>query len=153
MTLDVGTEDSVQIGMAVIDEHGIVGKVVLVSQSYSRVMPYINTELRIPAKVLPMQAAGIVRWDGQMKDNLILDHVIKTEPVEPGQLVVASGFSSVYPEGIPVGTITEVNRIEGRNELVIQLTPAANATTASHVFVVLNRPDPELVKLEETPIN
>lgn len=153
MTLDIGSEDSVQIGMAVIDEHGVIGKVVLVSTSYSRVMPYINTDLRIPAKVLPMQAAGIVRWDGQRKDNLILDHVIKTEPVVTGQLVVASGFSSVYPEGIPVGTITEVHRIDGRNELVIHLKPAANATTASHVFVVMNRPDPERIELERTPVN
>ncbi len=153
MTLNVGSNDSVQIGMAVIDERGIIGKVVLVSPSYSRVMPYINTELRIPAKVLPMQAAGIVRWDGIRKDELILDHVIKTEPVLEGQLVVASGYSAVYPEGIPIGTIREVTRLEGRNELLITLTPAADATSASHVFVILDRPDPEQIELEQTPIN
>ena len=61
ITLDVGTQDSVEVGMAVVDERGIIGKVVLASDHYARVMTYMNTDFRAPAKVQPLQASGIVR--------------------------------------------------------------------------------------------
>ncbi|NND71915.1 MAG: rod shape-determining protein MreC [Rhodothermales bacterium] len=153
MTINIGSNDSVDVGMSVVDERGIIGKVILTSPNYARVMPYLNTELRIPAKILPVQAAGIVRWGGTRKDELIMDHVIKTESVEIGQLVVASGYSAVFPEGLQIGTITRVERQEGRNELVIYLSPSTDATTASHVFVILEKPDPERIELENTPFN
>ena len=152
LTLDVGAADSVEIDMAVIDERGVLGKVVLVSERYSRVMPYLNTDLRIPSKIQPFQAFGIVRWEGGSADRLRIDHVVKTEPVERGQLVVTSGFSSVFPPGLPVGVIDSVSARTGRNELSVTLTPAASLSNAEHAFVILRRPDPERLLLEDDPV-
>src|SRR5690606_16039412 len=84
-TLDAGARDSIATDRAVIDERGILGRVVLVSENYSRVMPYLNTHARLPAKVQPLQAYGVVRWEGGRADRLRLDHVVKTEPVQVGQ--------------------------------------------------------------------
>lgn len=148
LTLDVGAADSVEVDMAVVDERGVIGKVVLVSERYSRVMPYLNTDLRIPAKIQPLQAFGIVRWEGGAADRLRIDHVVKTEPVENGQLVVTSGYSGVFPPGLPVGVVDSVSSRTGRNELTVFLSPAALLSTAEHAFVVLRRPDPERLNIE-----
>lgn len=148
LTLDVGSEDSVGLDMAVIDERGILGKVVLVSKRYSKVMPYVNTDFRIPAKVQPLQAFGIVRWEGTRIDRLRLDHIVKTEPVEPGQLVVTAGYSGVFPPGLPIGTVDSVSARTGRNELAVFVRPAAPISTVEHAFVVLQQPDPERLALE-----
>ncbi|MEX0600528.1 MAG: rod shape-determining protein MreC [Rhodothermales bacterium] len=148
LTLDVGALDSVGVDMAVIDERGILGKVVLVSTHYAKVMPYANTDFRIPAKVQPLQAFGIVRWEGTRMDRLRLDHIVKTEPVEAGQLVVTAGYSGVFPPGLAVGTVDSVSARTGRNELTIFLRPAAPMSTAEHVFVVMQQPDPERLALE-----
>src|SRR5690606_23592374 len=107
-TLDAGARDSIATDMAVIDERGILGRVVLVSENYSRVMPYLNTHDRITAKLQPLQAYGVVRWEGGRADRLRLDHVVKTEPVQVGQLVVTSGYSGVFPPGLPIGTVDSV---------------------------------------------
>lgn len=148
LTLDLGAADSVDVDMAVVDERGIIGKVVLVSDRYSRVMTYLNTDLRIPAKIQPLQAFGIVRWEGGAADRLRIDHVVKTEPVEKGQLVVTSGYSGVFPPGLPVGVVDSVSARTGRNELSVFLRPAASLSSAEHAFVILRKPDPERLNLE-----
>jgi len=152
LTLDVGSADSVDVGMPVVNEDGIIGKVVLVSTRYARVMPYLNTDFRVPAKVLPIEAEGIVRWEGRKPDRLLMEHVIKTEPVQPGQLVVTSGHSGIFPPGRAIGRIDSVARQPGRNELQMYLSPAAPMNEVEHAFVILRRPPPEQVALESEAI-
>jgi rod shape-determining protein MreC len=152
LTLDVGSDDGVEIGMAVIDQNGVLGRTVLVSNTYSRVMPYLNTEFRLSAKVQPNQAAGIIRWDGRNAEFLNLDQVIKTEPVKPGQEVVTSGYSGIFPSGYPIGVVTSVEVRTGRNDLNIQVRPYARYATAEHAFVILAKPDPERIELESISI-
>jgi rod shape-determining protein MreC len=152
LTIDAGRNDGIAVGMPVINDMGVVGKVVLVSENFSRVMPYLNTDFRIPAKVQPMQSTGIVRWEGDDRNRLLMEHVVKTEPVTRGQLVVSSGFSSIFPGGYPIGVVDTVYARPGRNELIIYLNPTAQLDRAEHVFVILRQPDPELLALESPPI-
>ena len=149
ITLDIGREDSVREGMAVVDQRGILGKVVLTSDDYSRVMTYLNTDFRVPAKVQPLQASGIVRWEGVRGDRLLLEHVVKTENVEPGQLVVTSGYSGTFPPGYPVGVVDSVAVHSGRNALDVYVSPAASLSDAEHAFVMMQLPDPERLAVEE----
>jgi rod shape-determining protein MreC len=152
LTLDVGTADSVKVGMPVVNEDGIIGKVVLVNDHFARVMPYLNTDFRVPAKVVPIEAEGIVRWEGQNSDRLLMEHVIKTEPVEPGQLVVTSGHSGVFPPGRAIGRVDSVMQQPGQNELRMHLTPAAPINEVDHAFVILLEPPTAQVALESEPI-
>jgi len=152
MTLDVGRRDRVRAGMAVINESGILGKVVLVSDHYARVQPYLNTDFRAPATVLPIEAEGIVRWEGERSDRLLLEHIVKTEPVEAGQSVVTSGHSGVFPPGHAIGRVDSVAQRPGRNELRIFLRPAAPLSEADYAFVILRTPDPEQAALEQQAV-
>ncbi len=152
LTLDVGEADSVTTHMAVINERGVIGYTTLVSRQYSKVMPYVNTEVYISAKIQPLQAHGIIRWDGVRTDRLHLDSIVKTEPVETGQSVVTAGYSSIFPAGLPIGSIDSVSVRPGRDELTVFVRPAASISTAEHVFVVRERPDPERIEFEQQDI-
>ncbi len=79
---------------------------------------------------------------------LALENVVKTEPVEAGQLVVTSRASSVFPPGYPVGVIISVANRPGENLLEIQVRPASPLSTAQHAFVILQKPDPGQEQLE-----
>ena len=151
LTLDVGQDDGIAEGMPVVHESGIVGTVVLVNDHHARVMPFLNTDFRVPGTVLPLRAEGIVRWDGERLDRLQLDHVVKTEPVEAGQRVVTSGHSDIFPPGRRIGTVDSVAAPAGRNELQILLRPAVSLYKISHAVVILRTPDPEQRQLEESP--
>ncbi len=148
LLLDVGRADGVEAGMAVVDEKGILGTVVLVSTHYSRVMPYLNTDFHVPAKIQPLQAVGMVSWPGSRYDVLVLENVVKTEPVEAGQLVVTSSYSGVFPPGYPIGRVDSVANRPGENLWEIHLSPASPLNTAEHAFVILDKPDPEHAQLE-----
>lgn len=145
-TIDAGTADSIRVGMALVDERGILGKVVLTSEHYARVMAYLNTDFRVPVRVLPIGAEGIIRWDGRRPDRLVLDNVSRTEPVRKEMLVVTSGISSVFPPGFPVGRVEEVQARAGRNSLDIEVAPASPVNRARFGFVVLSEPDAELLE-------
>jgi len=152
LTLSVGARDGIRKDMAVVDERGLIGKTVLVSERYSRVMPLLNTDLRIPAKVQPSGASGILRWQGDRRDRLIMEHVVKTEPVHSGQQVVASGYSQVFPVDYVVGVVDSVLLRPGRIEFTIYVRPAASVDDAEHVFVVAALPDSERTALEQLPV-
>lgn len=148
LTIDVGAADSVEVGMPVINERGIVGRILFTSENYAVVLPHQNTLFRVPSVVEALGREGIVRWDGQQVDQLTMDRVVKTEPVEPGMLVVTSPFSGVFPAGVPVGRVDTAYAAAGRNDYVIHLTPAAPISEVGYVYVLLTRPDPEQAILE-----
>ena len=134
--------------MPVINERGIVGRVVLTSPGYSVVMPHQNTQFRVPAVIDELGREGIVRWDGTAFDRLTMEYVVKTEPVERGMLVTTSPFSGVFPAGTPVGRVDTAYAAAGRNDYVIHLDPAAPVSEVGYVYVLLVEPDPERAILE-----
>ncbi len=148
LTIDVGARDRVRVGMPVINERGVVGKVVLVSDRYAVVMPHQNTQFRVPAVIEALSREGMVRWDGVSFDQLTMERVVKTEPVERGMLVTTSPFSGVFPAGVPIGRVDTAYAAAGRNDYVIHLTPAAPISEVGFVYVLLVRPDPERAILE-----
>lgn len=152
VTIDVGEADSVVVGMPVIDDRGIIGRVVLTSEHYARVMPLMNTDFRVPARVAPSKALGVVRWDGSEERRLLLEHVAKTETILPGQLVTTSESSSIFPDGLPVGYVDSVATRPGRSELFITLRPSVELGEVEYVFVILERPDAEIDSLRQRDI-
>ena len=144
MTIDVGEQDSVEVGMPVVNERGIVGRVVLTSPRYSVVMPHQNTQFRVPGVIEELGREGVVRWEGRSFDQLTMEYVVKTEPVRPGMLVTTSAFSGVFPPGMAIGRVDTAFAAAGRNDYVIRLTPAAPISEVGYVYVLLSQPDPEI---------
>ena len=148
LTIDVGSRDSVRVGMPVINERGIIGRVLLTSGRYAVVMPHQNTQFRVPARIEELDREGIVRWDGASFDRLTMEYVVKTEPVERGMLVTTSPFSGVFPAGTPVGRVDTAYAAAGRNDYIIHIDPAAPVSEVGFVYVLLIEPDPERAILE-----
>ncbi len=149
LTIDAGAADGVEVGMPVVSERGIVGKVVLTSRNYSVVMPHQNTQFAVPATIDALGRDGVVRWDGEAFDRLTMEYVVKTEPVTRGMLVTTSRYSDVFPAGTPVGRVDTAYAARGRNDYIIHLTPASPISEVGYVYVLKIRVDPERILLEE----
>lgn len=148
LTLDVGSNHNVEVGMPIIDERGIVGKVVLVGRNHVMAMPHQSTQFAVPATIDELQQDGIVRWDGVDYDRLLMEYVPKTEPVETGQVVTTSSYSEVFPSGFPVGVVDSVFTRPGRNDFMIYLRPAAPISQVNYVYILLSERDTERDSLE-----
>ena len=147
ITIDVGERDSVQVGMPVIDERGIVGKVFLVGRNHAVVMPHQNTQFSVPATIDALALDGLISWDGRQPGRLTMEFVPKTEPVEHGMLVTTSPYSGVFPAGVPVGRVDTAYAAAGRNDFIIEVTPAAPLSQIGYVYVLLAVPEPEIEDL------
>lgn len=148
LTIDAGHQDGIDVGMPVVDERGIVGKVVLVNEKYAIVMPHQNTQFAVPATLPALKQDGIVRWDGSSFDRLTMSFVPKSEPVARGMLVTTSPYSGVFPAGIPIGRVDTAMAGPGRNDFEIWVRPTSPLSSVDIVYVLLIRPDIEQERLE-----
>lgn len=151
--INVGRADSVKPNMAVVTPEGILGKTTVVGDSYTEVQSYFSTSFSVPVKIQALQTAGVLRYEGRTDDRarLLVELIPRTEPVERGQLVVTSGFSSIFPPGYPIGYVNEVRLKPGQNELMVYVTPSATLSRAIYAFVILTEPDPIVLEPPESP--
>lgn len=134
--LSVGRADGIEEGMAVIDTRGIIGKTDLVTENRAQVMTYLNTDFILPVVVLPAGADGMLEWNGERFDRLSMNFVSRSTRVSAGDVVVTSGYSSIFHEGYPVGVVDTVYTAPGMPTHTIFVRPAALLDDATHVFVV-----------------
>lgn len=99
--IDVGSRNRVKIGNPVINEHGLIGRVVGTSQNVSRVVLLTDVASQTPVMIDRTDARAILSGDGS--DNPRLEFVRGENPVQAGDRVLTSGDGGGLPRGIPVG--------------------------------------------------
>ncbi|HSZ24779.1 MAG TPA: rod shape-determining protein MreC [Cytophagaceae bacterium] len=146
-TLDKGTEDGVQPGMGVLStKGGVAGRVKACSGHYSTVLSILNEKWPLSAKITRGNVDGIVEWKGVDPTEAELTHVGKHHKVFEGDSVVTSGFSSIFPHGIMIGTIKSV--VDDGKKYIIKVKLSNDYTAMSYVYVIKNKMKPERDSLE-----
>lgn len=148
LTINKGRKQGVSRDMAVLGEEGIIGIILESSANFSTVLPIINREFRLSAKIAKNNFAGIIQWDGNSPQYAILNEIPYHADVQIGDTVVTSGFSAIFPEGLHVGTISEFSLVE-RNFYEIYIDLGTNFSTLFHVNVIKNFLQEEQRELEE----
>lgn len=145
LTLDVGEADGITPFMPVLNEAGVVGLVIATSRHYSIVNLLLNTSFRVSAKVERSRVDGIIAWDG---NELLLNNIVKTMDVVPGDLIVTSEYSSLFPHNVRIGVVSSVSEQAGTLFKKIVVAPSVNFVRLEEVFVVARVPDEERLSLE-----
>jgi len=107
ITLDKGSADGIQIGMAVTGQAGIVGKIKAVSENYSVAISLLNVDENISAEVARTGTFGTVHWDGSEPQFAKLKYLPRHVSVWRGDTIRTSGFNAVFPTGLPIGVVKE----------------------------------------------
>lgn len=105
LTIDKGTADGVQKDMGVVGGNGVVGIVYLAGPHYSVVIPVIHSQSNISCMIKNRGYFGYLHWTGGATDVAYVDDVPRHARFRGGDAIVTSGYSSVFPPGILVGTI------------------------------------------------
>lgn len=149
LTVSAGSDDGVTVGMPVINSDGLLGQVIITSPKYSQVLPFSNSLFRVSAQIQGSRAFGIVSWPGEKHNELLMQYVPQTIPVQVGEMVETSGASNHYPSGIPIGEITRVEPGDGIETQTIHLRAHGDLITASEAFVMAFEPDTVIYNLIE----
>jgi rod shape-determining protein MreC len=138
ITINRGRLHGVMPEMAVISESGIVGIVLNVSDHYATVLSFLNNNCKISAKLERTQAFGSLVWDGKDPRYARLLDVNKHVPIKVNDLVITSNYSTIFPEGIPIGRISDFSIDAGDNFHTIQVQLFTDFSTLSTVYVINN---------------
>lgn len=135
--LPVGADRMIRPGAPVISARGLVGQVVEVSPDTCYVNLTTHTDFSVGARVTrdTPQEAGIAK--GQASPHMLLSVYTEGAQVEVGDVVTTSGLSTIYPEGVLIGLVTEVwtNRSLGLREASV--LPAVQAGSLRSVVVLV----------------
>ena len=143
-----GSSSGVKVNSPVITEDGLVGLVTDVTSNGARVTLLTDQSSAVSAIVLQSGAAGVVRQGPSDSGALSLDRVPKDELVTGNDLVITAGWrsgrlESLYPRGIPIGTVASVGQQDVDLYKRIQVSPLVNFDSLSEVIVLVERPKPK----------
>ena len=140
ITLNQGSNDGIVPHSGIITGDGVVGIIRKVSPRYSVAMSILHRQSRISAKVRGGNSPGSLVWDEKERDAhkfLLLD-IPKHVDIEVGDTVETSGFSSIFPEGIMLGTIDHVELKAGKHAYEISVKSKIDMTNIQYVYVLKN---------------
>lgn len=109
ITINKGKDAGLAPGMAVISPQGVVGKVKVVSDHYGVVTSLLNIDVMVSAVLKRTGYFGTVQWDGHSPDVVKFNFIPRHVKPTVGDTVMTSGYNAIFPEGIMIGTISEVN--------------------------------------------
>lgn len=147
ITINKGTNDEVEEGMALINADGLIGQVILTTPRHALVMPFSNALFRTSARIQGNRAYGIVSWNIDQSNELVMNYVPQTINVPTGSAVETSGFSNQFPPHIPIGRVIRTEFEEGRDTQQIFIRPFVSLHQIAEAFVVLYEPEPEVEEL------
>lgn len=153
ITIDKGTADGLAPEMGVMDQNGVVGVTNVVGKHHSRIISLLNPNFRLSCKLRGNSAFGSLVWDGRNPSEALLEELPKQVRFHKGDTIITSGYSAMFPEGIPVGTVIGSTRGEDDNFHTLRIRLLTDFTTLSTVKVISNRDIIDIKEVEAEEVH
>jgi len=140
LVINRGARDGVYEGQPVLDALGIVGQILHVGQTTSRIILITDVSHAVPVRVKRNGLRLLASGSGQI-DRLNHNFVPQSADIKVGDILVTSGLGGKYPEGYPVATISFVSNNESREFVKVYSTPIAEIDRLRYLLL-LSTKDP-----------
>lgn len=133
--IDKGEKDGLRINMPVVNSEGAVGRVVSVSSNYAQVLLITDQNSAVDGLVQRSRGRGMVK--GMGSGECYFDYVIKTCDIKEGDTIVTSGLGRIFPKGLYLGKVKEINDSPNKLFKDVRVTPAVDFSKLEEVLIVL----------------
>ena len=135
LTVSAGTSDGVKTGMPALQGNGVVGQIISAGARSARVLLVTDPSSGVDAIIQGSRVRGVVIGTG---DGCVLDHVLSEDDVKIGDRVITSGMDGVYPKGLLVGVVANVEpSAKGSNMFqFVSVTPTVDFSRLEEVLLV-----------------
>ncbi|WP_334021006.1 rod shape-determining protein MreC [Alteromonas sp. S015] len=140
VVINKGAIDGVYLSQPVIDDNGIVGQVMEVGSTNSRVLLIADVTHAVPVRSLRNDIRFIATGSGALNE-LYLEHVPHSVDIQEGDTLISSGLGKVFPEGYPVAIVSQVIRDESRPFARVIATPLAKLDRLRHLLLLWHTPE------------
>ncbi len=145
--LNKGSEDGIRPQSGIISDLGVVGIVEAVDRHYSYGLTLMNPEMSVGTRIGRTDIVAPLSWDGHSTGRAIVRDLPPHYAIEPGDTVRTSGYSTIFPPGIPIGVTGGSHLVDGSTRRVeVQLFQ--DFSTVRYVTVVENLERTEIMALE-----
>jgi len=136
--INVGENEGITSNMPVVSSEGLIGKIALPVNNGSIVQALDDLNFRVSAMIQRSRVNGIIKPD--IYSNLRLDYVPVISDVVEGDVVITSDDSDIFPGGIEIGYVSEIDTIVTEHFKVIRIEPSVNLENVEEAFVIRNLP-------------
>lgn len=148
LTVNKGIKDSIKIGMGVISKSGLLGIVKSVSENYSLVMTILHSQCRISAAIKNNDFHGTLVWDEMDPTIMNLTSIPKHATLSVGDTIITSGYSTVFPYGIEIGTIYDYNVDRNKDSYSVIVKLFNDLPSETHAYLLSSKDVEEKLELE-----
>lgn len=148
LTLNKGKNSGIKREMAVINSKGIIGITDNSSSRYSRVQSILNRNSKINARLKNSNYFGTLSWNGKDYNIVQLSDLPRQAPLKIGDTIETGGKSTIFPEGILIGTISKINKGNSADNKV-DVTLFNDMSNLGYIYIIKNL-NKEEIKLLET---
>lgn len=145
MTVDKGRAAGVEDDMPVVSRNGVVGRILRTGAGTSTVLLLTDTNSRIAVMGDVNRSPGMLSGQGY-GNQLLLRYVNQNALIDPGELLISSGLSGIFPKGLPVARVTKIQRSDISLFLTVLAEPLVDITILEEVLLLSREASPE-----ETP--
>ena len=131
--INKGTTEGLRVGLPVLADQGVVGRIIETSWHASRVLLLIDENSNIDALIQRSRAQGILQGAGSAGCNL--KYISRAENVQTGDVVLSSGLAGVFPKGLLLGVVTGTSGREGGLFQKIDVAPAVDFGKLEEVLI------------------
>jgi len=147
-TLNKGRAQGIEPDMGIIDGQGVVGIVYKVSPNYALAISLLNSKMNLSCKVKGTEYFGYLNWEGGDSRIASMKDLPRHAEFTLGDTIVTSGFSTVFPEGLMVGTVDDITDSNDGLSFVLKVKLSANLAALTQVQVIATRNKLEREELE-----
>ena len=149
LTINKGENQGIEREMAVVNSMGIIGITDNTTESYARVQSILNRNSKINARLRNTNYFGTLGWDGLNYNSVQLSDIPRQAPLKIGDTIETGGKSTIFQEGILIGTISKINK-GNTAENMVYVKLFNDMSNLGYVYVVKNL-DKYEIKLLENP--
>lgn len=129
-----GSSSNAYLSMPVITDEGLVGQVIEVDYSFSRVLLLSDPASSVPVVNMRNQIRALAEGNGT-HDELDIANVARSADIQEGDLLVTSGVGGVYPQGYPVAVVTSVGMSENQSFAEVKARPLVDFAKMRYVLM------------------
>ncbi len=146
-TINKGSADGIAPGMGIVDQNGVVGIVNVCGKHTSRVISVLTKDQHFSVKLKGTQFVGSLTWKEKDPGTAWVEEIPRHARYRIGDTIVTSGFSTTFPEGIPVGVVMSQVHGSDNNFFTLKIKLSSDFNNLTTVRVIKDNLKAELDSL------
>ena len=148
ITINKGEADGVKSEMGVVGGTGVVGIVYITSKHFSIIIPILNSKSNISCKLKNNEYFGAMTWEGGSSQFGFINDMPRHAELSVGDTIVTSGHSAVFPKGLPIGTVHNINNSQDGLSFKLKVKLFTDFAKLHDVRVISRKDVSEQIELE-----